>query len=61
MWCKHCGPEFPLRIEMREILEAKPLTSFSLAGAGMKFSAVKRKWPFAVCDNCKSESKGKVG
>lgn len=60
MWCKHCGPDFPLRIEMREGLEAKPIGTFSLAGAQMKFSAVKREWPYAVCDNCKRESRGKA-
>ncbi len=60
LWCKHCGPDHPLRIEYREQLEAKPLGSFSLAGAQMKFSAVKRQWPWAVCDNCKRESKGRA-
>lgn len=59
MWCKHCGPEFPLRVEWREELVAKPLTSFSLAGAQMKVSAVKREWPYAVCDSCGRESRGK--
>lgn len=59
LWCKHCGPEFPLRIEMREVYVAKPLGSFSLAGGQMKVSAIKRRWPYAVCDNCKRESKGK--
>jgi hypothetical protein len=60
MWCKHCGPDFPLRIEMREELEAKPIASFSLAGQQTKFSAIKREWPWAVCDNCKRESRGKA-
>jgi hypothetical protein len=45
MWCKHCGPDFPLRIEMREELEAKPIGTFSLAGVTPKFSAIKREWP----------------
>ncbi|AID58858.1 hypothetical protein PBI_GAIA_38 [Mycobacterium phage Gaia] len=58
VWCKHCGPDFPLRIEWREELECKPIGSFSLAGAQAKFSAVKREWPYAVCDNCKRESRG---
>jgi len=55
MWCKYCGPEFPLRIERR--LEARPIGSFSLAGAQMKLSA--REWPYAVCDGCGRESRGK--
>jgi len=60
MWCKYCGPEQALRIEMREEFEAKPLGSFSLAGAQIKFSATKREWPYAVCDGCGRESRGKV-
>lgn len=59
MWCRFCGPEHPLRIEWREQIELKPLGSFSLAGNQMKASALKRDWPWAVCDNCKRESKGK--
>lgn len=58
LWCKHCGPEHPLRIEWREEMESRPLGSFSLAGGQMKFSVVKREWPYAVCDNCKRESRG---
>lgn len=60
LWCKHCGPSHPLRIEWREILEAKPIGTFSLAGAGMKVSCVKHEWPWAVCDNCGRESRGKL-
>lgn len=60
MWCKYCGPDHPLRIEMREVLEAKPIGTFSLAGAQMKFSAIRREWPYAICDNCGRESKGKI-
>lgn len=60
MWCKHCGPSYPLRIEYREELEAKPIGSFSLAGQQIKFSAIKREWPYAVCYNCLRESRGQV-
>lgn len=40
---------------------AKPIGSFSLSGQTMKFSAIKETvdWPWAVCDNCKRESRGK--
>jgi hypothetical protein len=58
LWCKHCGPQQPLRIEMREELVAKPIGTFSLAGQTVKFSTVKRGWPWAVCDNCGRESRG---
>src|SRR5580693_4085319 len=61
MNCKHCGPGFALRIEMREELQAKPLGSFSLAGNQLKFSTIKHDWPWAVCDNCKRESRGTLG
>ncbi|MFZ2238016.1 MAG: hypothetical protein WAV90_00575 [Gordonia amarae] len=60
LWCRHCGPEHPLRIEWRDEIVARPLGSFSLAGAQMKFSATKRQWPWAICDNCGHESKGKT-
>jgi hypothetical protein len=43
---------------MREELEVKPIDTFSLAGVTPKFSAIKREWPHAVCDNCKRESRG---
>ena len=51
--CEHKG----LRIEWR--LEAKPVGSFSLSGAQMKFSAAKVPW--LVCPGCGVESKGKRG
>ena len=54
MWCKHCGEEFPLRVEWR--LVAKPLGTWSLAGAQMK--TVATNTPFAICDNCGRESQG---
>ncbi|MDM2386875.1 hypothetical protein [Mycobacteroides abscessus] len=56
LWCKYCGSDAPLRIEER--LEAKPLGTFSLAGAQMKFSG--RMWPYAVCDRCGRECRGKL-
>ncbi len=46
----------PLRIEER--IEAKPLGTFSLAGAQMKLSGY--RWPYAVCDRCGRESRGKL-
>lgn len=60
LWCRHCGPDYSLRIEYREELEAKPVGAFSLAGQQIKFSAVKSDWPYAVCDNCGRESRGEV-
>lgn len=50
---------YMLRVEWRAEFGAKPVGSFSLAGAQVKFSAVKREWPYAVCDNCKRESRAK--
>lgn len=55
LWCKYCGPDAPLRIEYR--LVAKPIGTFSLSGVQAKVSAV--EWPFAVCDSCGRESRGK--
>lgn len=60
LWCKHCGPEYPLRIEWREEIEAKKVGEFSLAGVQMKFSGVRRQWPYAVCDNCGRSSRGRL-
>lgn len=54
LWCRFCGPEQPLRVEMR--LEAAPIGSFSLAGVQAKFSA--KEWPYAVCDGCGRSSRG---
>ena len=58
MDCKHCGE--PLRIEWREEIIAKPIGTWSLAGQQIKFSGQKVKWPWAVCDNCKMESRGEL-
>ena len=55
MWCKHCGPDHPLRIEWR--LVAKPLGTYSLAGAQTKVAATNT--PFAICDRCERECQGK--
>jgi hypothetical protein len=57
LWCRPCG--HPLRIELREEIAAKPLGTFSLAGAQMKVSANRVEWPWAVCDNCGRECKGR--
>lgn len=59
MRCKHCGGV--LRVEWRERLEAKPLGTFSLAGQTLKFSAVKREWPYVICDACELECAGVAG
>jgi hypothetical protein len=53
--CRDCGPAGKLRIVHR--LVARPIGTFSLAGAQMKVSAY--WWPWMVCDNCGGESKGK--
>lgn len=57
MNCKHCGN--PLRIEWRDEYIAKPLGTYSIAGAQNKVVAHTVQWPWAVCDTCKLESKGK--
>lgn len=56
LWCKHCGPDAPLRIEER--FEAAPIGSFSLSGVQMKTTG--QFWPYAVCDSCGRESRGKL-
>lgn len=56
--CTRCGAR-TLRVELREELVAKPLGTFSLAGVNPKVSAVSRDWPWAVCDTCGGESRGK--
>lgn len=54
--CTACGKVGGLRIEER--LEARPLGTWSLAGAQLKVNA--RRWPWMVCDHCKAECRGKV-
>jgi len=51
--CRHCG-HHGIVIEWR--LEARPIGSFSLAGAQMKFSA--REHPYAKCPGCRHVSRG---
>lgn len=52
--CAECG-QMALRLVWK--LEAKPVGSYSLAGAQMKFSANEHPW--CVCDSCGAECKGK--
>jgi hypothetical protein len=52
--CRKCGVP-ALRLEKR--LEARPIGSFSIAGAQTKVSAL--EWPWCVCDSCGAESRGK--
>jgi hypothetical protein len=54
--CTNCGVKGGLQIEMR--LEAKPPSTYSLAGAQPKVAA--RSWPWMVCRNCSAECRGKV-
>jgi hypothetical protein len=54
-WCKHCGPEHPLHIAWR--LVPNPLGTYSIAGAQLKVTA--KKVPFAICNNCSRECRGK--
>ena len=58
LWCKYCGPDHPLRIELREEFLPRPLTGFSLAGNQLKLSAHRYTHPYAVCDHCKRECRG---
>lgn len=55
--CTNCG-ETALRLEYRELFEAKPLGTWSLAGVQDKRSVVARPWPYCVCDACGAESRG---
>lgn len=52
--CPKCGGE--LRLETR--YEAKPVGTFSLAGAGLKFPVVETFW--LVCVSHDFEEKGKL-
>lgn len=52
-WCEHdtaCCPRCGGKVELCRYLEAKPIGSFSLAGAQMKFSA-RELWKFR-CNAC---------
>ncbi|GHG59147.1 hypothetical protein GCM10012320_33120 [Sinomonas cellulolyticus] len=53
--CRYCGA-WSIFVELR--LEARPVGSFSLAGAMPKASA--STWPYAVCDACGHGSRGEV-
>lgn len=55
--CPRCG-ELTLRLETR--LEARPLGTWSLAGAQPKTSVV--EWPYAVCvtDDCDFERRASI-
>jgi hypothetical protein len=57
-FCKYCGSE-DIWVELRPVLWAHPITSFSLAGAQLKASASYLDWPHAVCGGCGHVSKGK--
>lgn len=57
--CPQCGEVGKLRIEYRDKLVAKPLGSFSLAGAQMKVSARRVQAPFLCCDACGLALEGK--
>lgn len=57
--CPKCSEVGKLRIEYRSKLAAKPLGSFSLAGAQMKVSATEIQVPFLCCDACGLELEGK--
>lgn len=57
--CKYCW-ETAIVLELRQEFIAKPVGTFSLAGAQMKFSAIRCWWPWARCTACGHESKGKV-
>lgn len=52
--CVYCKG-FGIRIETR--LEAKPIGTYSIAGAQDK--VVAQEWPYAVCLSCGHESRGK--
>lgn len=60
--CPDCG-ELSLRVVGRDGLLAKPLGSFSLAGAQPKVSAHEVRWPWAKCSTpgCSFEKKAKLG
>ena len=53
--CRHCGSA-DTWVEGR--FEPQPLGTYSIAGAQMKFAAA--PWPYAVCDGCGHESRGKT-
>lgn len=58
--CPDCG-QLTLELQLRPRLEARPLGTWSLAGAQPKTSAVEVEWPYAVCtgDDCNFETAAK--
>lgn len=56
--CVYCGVA-DLRVELRPRITARPLGTWSLAGAQLKTSAVQTMWPHGVCGNCGHVSEGK--
>lgn len=56
--CRDCG-NTTLYVELRLEFAAKDLGTFSLAGVQTKFSANTVQWPWAVCQSCGAESRGK--
>lgn len=59
--CPSCG-RHTLVLELRPTLVARPVGTWSLAGAQDKTSAYERDWPFAVCstDDCDFETRAQV-
>lgn len=51
--CKYCGSD-DIVVEWK--LRAKPIGSYSIAGAQPK--VVAEKWPYATCQGCGHESEG---
>lgn len=56
--CRHCGSS-DIWVELRPRITARPLSTWSLAGAQLKTSAVAGSWPWAVCGGCEHASEGK--
>jgi hypothetical protein len=56
--CKYCGSP-DIWVELRPRITARPLGTWSLAGAQLKTSAIETTWPWAVCGGCGHESEGK--
>lgn len=52
--CTYCGVFG--QIEIKNLLETKPLGSFSLAGVQTKTTG--SYWPYAICGSCGHKSRG---
>lgn len=62
--CRDCrAPRLRLEWRAQQVFTARPLGSYSVAGAQLKASVVASavQWPWCVCDGCGAESKGKRG